>query len=885
MKRTRKILSVLLAVVLAFSTVSAALVAGAADYSKVKDFRLNAEESATILLDYVDGMLDNLAKTSDNGAKLEYSINLGVTKIELLIDYSSIDSALSTVYSLLDRYKSVLRLAGDAGDLKYSMLKGVQRSGGDLNVVYALLDLLNANSGLLVKAISGKLDLGVANPFFNVNDELSKLIKNLTDQQASNVTELIRYYLYDFMLGGKLGYPEKMSDSGLSTADAMINAFINAYLTTDKTTDFNGKALLPSLNGKLAIDSGSVYDLLETALEAGYKDLAVTPFNNDLKAIIGQHVLGGTKTDITAVVTDEQKALLASGENNPETALTGSGIALVDNAYLFRSGNTYSRIDLSGANDLAKIFDLNYALPAEIDLAAEDGTITSNVNHLLGVVVNTLLNDEYEAIVNWQDGGNELLVDNVANTAKVVLPLCPDSFFSGLDAETIAKIKNPGDLQPKELVNYFVNVLVRVLLPQLGDSLADADSFIEVGAVIANYYGKRVSSTIDYSDQIYVDGKIANKTDDEWVSMLLDLGTEVAVYYLDLHTNFDVDKDKMSTYKTAAAAAGTSLADFLIDDVVDWALAYANGVIAAGDNLAGERGVYDKNGGWEKFNQVINSVLPLSFLNDAQGSSSYAMDAQYMFKEKILRNLLNLDIADAINVFAKNDNAGNILNDTPVTAILKVVRSLINAIFPNAISDRYLSSAESLISVNSLGSIITNLLSAINSRKTLIIPALLPIVLSFMDDFVDDSALVLHSDYNAEAGSVTLTTVLSQKYAENFGVEAGVASGLPATVTIRKVGTLLAGDSYMKANGLKTLTLNDADDRNVYNVETYKIYNSNATAENDGYYTFAARVSGINALDADKEIYAISYLTYTVGGVENTVYSVNGYSIHLDVAD
>ena len=107
MKRTRKILSVLLAVVLAFSTVSAALVAGAADYSKVKDFRLNAEESATILLDYVDGMLDNLAKTSDNGAKLEYSINLGVTKIELLIDYSSIDSALSTVYSLLDRYKSV----------------------------------------------------------------------------------------------------------------------------------------------------------------------------------------------------------------------------------------------------------------------------------------------------------------------------------------------------------------------------------------------------------------------------------------------------------------------------------------------------------------------------------------------------------------------------------------------------------------------------------------------------------------------------------------------------------------------------------------------------------------------------------------------------------
>lgn len=883
MKKTKKCVSVLLAILLAFSTFSAAIYAGAVDYAKVKDFKLNAEESATMLLDFADEKLAELAASSKNGGKLEVSVPvIG----DILIDYSSIDNALATAYSTLNTYKGALGLLGDAKNLKFTMLKDVQRSGGDLNVVYALLDFLNANSGLIAKAISGSFSLGAANTFFNVNDEITKLVKKASKDEASDIPGLIRYFLYDAMLGGKLGYPEKLSASGLKTADSIINEFLNAYLTTNKTSDFNGKALLPSLNGKLAIDKGNVYDLIANALEAAYKDLAITPFNNDLKAVIAEHVLGGKKTDITATITDAQKKKLESNPATPATALSDSGLAIEGNTILFRSGQNYSKIDLSAANDLKKAIDLSYALPAEIDLKAEDGTITSNINHLIGVVVKTVLNDEYEKKADWKEGGNELLAENVANVAKLILPLCPDSFFKGIDAATIAKIKNPDNsMQPKELVNYFVNLLVRVLLPEIDAELADADTFIEVGAVIANYYGKRVSKTIDYSSQIYTNGKIAAKTDEQWVSLLLDLGMEVAAYYLDLHTNFDVDKEKMASYKSLAAKSGTSLADFLIDDVVDWALIYVKGVFTSADSIVGERGVYDNNGGWSKFNTVINSALPLSFLNDAKGSSAFAMDAEYMLKQKVLKNLLNLDVADAINVFAKNNNEGNILNETPITAILKIAQRLINSILPDTVSNTYLDSAEHLISKESLSELIQNLLKAINTRKQLLIPTVLPLVLSFLDDFVDDSALVLKSSYDRDANAVNLTTILSQKYAKTFNVADGVANGSPENVTIRKVGTLIAGDQYMKSKGLKSLTLADADGKNVYNLETKKIFNNNANEENDGYYTFAARVTGLNNLNADKEIYAISYVTYLVGAKEQTVYSANGYNIHFDVAD
>ena len=192
---------------------------------------------------------------------------------------------------------------------------------------------------------------------------------------------------------------------------------------------------------------------------------------------------------------------------------------------------------------------------------------------------------------------------------------------------------------------------------------------------------------------------------------------------------------------------------------------------------------------------IVNDIVPLQFLSGTSENSEFAVDMEYAMNEMISK-MLNLDVAGAIEVIAKNDNEGNVLNSTPVTAILTVVQSVINSILPGTIDSQYLTNVETFIGTNSLKALIQNLFGALNDRKDRIIPAVLPVVLSFMDDFVSESALVLKSYENQEEDCIDLVSVLSQKYAAAFGVADGVASGSPENVTIKRAGTLIAGGNY-----------------------------------------------------------------------------------------
>ncbi len=884
MKKTTKLISVILAIVMTFSVMSAAIVASAHNYTKVKDFRLDAEQSATLLLDYVDAMLAENAAKSDDGGKFEYSLNLGLTKIEVLIDYSSIDAALSSVTALLDKYFGVAKgLIGDAKNLDYSDLKGVQRSGGDLNLVYAALRFLDKNSGILAKVVKGDLSLGAVNAFFNINDFLGDQFKKMTDNEADNIPDLAKYYLYGALLSDKFGYPKSWKESNINNADQIVNEWLTTWLTTDKAKDFNGFALLPSLNaGKIDLREGNVYDLLARALNAGLDDLGRVPFNNDLKAVIARYVCEGERTEITESATPEELAVVPETE---KTAYADSKFGKLDeNIYIFKDHDKIYKFDMSNANTLYQIFDLDYRLPDEINILGEDGTLTSNINNVLGIAFNTVVNKDFG--FEWKEGGNELLTENIANLAKKVLPLVPDKFFGSLDADTIAKIKNPADdADPMELVNYFTNVLLKTFVKTDNEgreiNYADADRFIEFGVIIANQFASAVVDEIDYSDKIWgPDGKIIERTDDEWVDILLDLGLEIGTYFIDLYTDLNVDRETVAEYKTKAAANQVSFADFMIDDIVDWAYGYADGVIALTDNVKGARGEYDSGGGWYKLNKAINALLPLQFFNDAAPEGSeFAVDLEYALKQKFAKNLLTLNVADALDVVKKNDNPGNIFNYSPVKAVLTIAANLINSILPGTIPAAATENLESLIKKENLADVVTGLIAALNTRADRLVPAVLPIVLQFLDDIVSDQALILKGYNHEDENTIEIKAVLSQKYAKNFGIEAGVQSGAPEGLTIKSAGILVASDKTMKANGLDTLTIEDASKDGVYNLACKTLVNAEANDDNDGFYSFSAKLVNTDKIDHDKEVYAIAYVETDAG----VIYSANGFAFHMDV--
>ncbi|MBR5428322.1 MAG: hypothetical protein IK118_08230 [Clostridia bacterium] len=883
MKKTKKLISVILAIVMTFSVMSAAIVASAHNYTKVKDFRLNAEESATLLLDYVDAMLAENAANSDDGGQFTYSLNLGLTKIEVLIDYTSIDKAISSVTELLDKYWGVAKgLVGDAGKLDYSDLKGVQRSGGDLNLVYAALRFLDKNSGILAKVVKGDLSLGAVNAFFNVNDFLAEQFEKMTNGEANNIPDLAKYYLYGALLSDKWGYDKSWKASNITNADQILNEFVTTFLTTDKPSEFSS-ALLPSLNNSIDLTKGSVYGLLAQALTAGLEDLGRVPFNNDLKAIIAQYVCEGTKTEITDTATDAEKAVVPETQ---QTAFADSAFGKLDeNTYIFKDHGKIFKFDMSNANTLYQIFNLEYKLPDEINILGEDGTLTSNINNILGLAVKTIKNEAFD--FEWKDGGNELLTENIANLAKKVLPLVPDKFFGSLDAETIASIKKPAaDADPTALVNYFTNILLKTFVKKDNEDreikYADADRFIEFGVIIANSFASAAVDEIDYSDKIYdATGKVIERTDDEWIAILLDLGMEFATYYVDLYTDLNVDRDTVKAYKEKAAANKVSFADFMIDDMVDWAYGYADGVIAATDNVKGARGEYDANGGWYKLNKAINALLPLQFFNDAAPEGSeFSVDLEYALKDKFAKNLLTLNVADALDVLKKNDNPGNILNYSPVKAVLTIAQNLINSILPGAIPAAATENLETLLKKENLADVVTGLLAALNTRADRLVPAVLPIVLQFLDNIVSEQALILKGSNDEDANTIEIKAVLSQKYAKNFGIAEGVQSGSPEGVTIKSMGILVASDKTMKANNLDTLKLEDASKEGVYNLASKKLFNSNANEDNDGYYSFKAKLVNTDKIDHDKEVYAIAYVETTDGQV---IYSANGFAFHMDV--
>ena len=157
MKQSTKLLSLLLALLMAFSCMSvigsAALVKGEVKYDSIDDADLSYEQVADIALDLVDQLL------------ADADIGEVFNALGLSIDLTNCDT---TFYSLRKTSKNFLfsmakGLLGDIGDLDFSPLEdpntgdGYQRVNGDYRMIAALLNFVgcDTNAGILSKAAYG----------------------------------------------------------------------------------------------------------------------------------------------------------------------------------------------------------------------------------------------------------------------------------------------------------------------------------------------------------------------------------------------------------------------------------------------------------------------------------------------------------------------------------------------------------------------------------------------------------------------------------------------------------------------------------------------------------------------------------------------------------
>lgn len=182
MKKSTKLLSVILAVVMIFSTMSVMAFAAKTEYQTSDNLtaldayspdgavtRLSTEERMSVVFDFLDVTLA--------AANINMGDVINTAGLRLVIDLRSVNALCGTIDSaqallnngLVKLVKGLLGIVKDA-NLKNWKSGMTREKNAQLNIVNGIATLLNDNAGLVKKVINdGKLDVGIIGNFVDIS--------------------------------------------------------------------------------------------------------------------------------------------------------------------------------------------------------------------------------------------------------------------------------------------------------------------------------------------------------------------------------------------------------------------------------------------------------------------------------------------------------------------------------------------------------------------------------------------------------------------------------------------------------------------------------------------------------------------------------------------
>lgn len=260
MNKMKKLLSVVLAVILAFSALSVLGSAAVTQYKTVAELealdayspygavtRLTTEERASIVLDFLDTTLAGL------NIKMAPINALGI--INITIDLTSVDGLSATITSLKNTLNTVsgipilgpiaLGMLGIVQDVNLDSWDGPTRSGAQLAIFSELLELLSNNTTLINNVLSsGTLDLGLVGSLLGSVD-------------LSAVTDIIGD-LPGLLKGLVFGFFERWDDTtaeiqaleDAKKGDGKLEATVNTFVQNLFKNDMSLSTVKADVTGK-----------------------------------------------------------------------------------------------------------------------------------------------------------------------------------------------------------------------------------------------------------------------------------------------------------------------------------------------------------------------------------------------------------------------------------------------------------------------------------------------------------------------------------------------------------------------------------------------------------------------------------------------------------
>lgn len=497
MSKLSKVLSVLLAMVLLFSTASIGVEAA---YTAYKDGAITRYDSidkpvltpaqyASMAMDEVDRML------GEANLKIKYDL-AGLIAIEA--DFTSIDKALDSIADIYNDVKSMLpTIGGDVATIDFSALvnsdgslacpKRTTAGRTDADIFYSLLEFLNDNAETIAKVPKGTLDLGILSGFIDLGDKL-------------NIPKLVKELLAGFV---DPDTPKAQLDTS-KTVDQYVEAFIEEIADGSYADYADGVGFLqdasklivkylPGITQQIDFLDDTVYTILDKGVKILLNAVAVPYANPRVKAALNR--LCGY--DYYKTTDEDGDTIWKRVEENPQDDL----------------------------NAMVNVINTDFNLdPFPVESWGDDW-IFDHLNDIVGQIVREAIKPEIE--INWSTAnGNEDLKPNVIAVAKTILKNTGDALFANY-----IEVLSPDEIDAMEDGPFMAYVLRSILNASISyvfipNTCEDVLSvlFELVKQIAADFVPWR-----DYSDlDADIDGIMA-------------MGLDMAVYGLNGITNMDLD--------------------------------------------------------------------------------------------------------------------------------------------------------------------------------------------------------------------------------------------------------------------------------------------------------------------------------------------------------